>query len=591
MTQISNTESGSSVRTKLNASLYKTDLMDVQGTNITAATTTDIGASTGESVNVTGNTTITGLGTVAAGVLRWVKFTGTPLLTYNATSLKLPSSANIQCENNDVALFRSLGSGNWECLVFLRNSGKVLIAEWNGASASVASDTTTDLSAVTTNYINITGTTTITGFGTVASGKVFIVKFAGALTLTYNVTTLILPTAASITTAAGDTMVMVSEGSGNWRVVSYQRASGAPLVSSGLSSVLEVITFAPSGTLTNYDFSTASAVPSTSKNVTTIIRFSPTVSHTIQSFNTTGWEDGKRIIIENGTLPNNANARMMLVEKNNGASGTKFTYMAHGMPAIILPSNKTVWRYNATTGLIELESASSGNVNPTTFYNYWTDFFNTAVITNGELVFGSAGTSSLAVNTTFNLVGNVKPLGVVGISTSSASAVGSLLVHSGNMLKGGYGCAVGVVRCGIDTTLSTGSDTWVDYVGFHDGNGAAVSDGIGWKYDAATSSAWITSTTQSGTETATPGQGPTADTTSMPYFGVFANGDWTRVEHFFSTDGLTYTFCATAHTTNIPTSTVRLFSFGAIRRRTAGTSARVLAIDCMAFRYSFDRGN
>jgi len=56
-----------------------------------------------------------------------------------------------------------------------------------------------------------------------------ICTFTGALTLTHNATSLILPGAASITTAAGDVAVFVSEGSGNWRCVSYTKANGLSL--------------------------------------------------------------------------------------------------------------------------------------------------------------------------------------------------------------------------------------------------------------------------------------------------------------------------------------------------------------------------
>jgi hypothetical protein len=55
------------------------------------------------------------------------------------------------------------------------------------------------------------------------------VAFDGVLTLTYNATSLILPTAASITTEAGDAALFVSEGSGNWRCLGYWRASGASI--------------------------------------------------------------------------------------------------------------------------------------------------------------------------------------------------------------------------------------------------------------------------------------------------------------------------------------------------------------------------
>lgn len=97
-----------------------------------------------------------------------------------------------------------------------------------GAPANMASGSTVDLSTATSNYINITGTTTITSFGTEVSGISYLIKFAAALTLTYHATSMILPGAASITTAAGDTALVVSEGSGNWRMVWFTVASQLP---------------------------------------------------------------------------------------------------------------------------------------------------------------------------------------------------------------------------------------------------------------------------------------------------------------------------------------------------------------------------
>jgi hypothetical protein len=81
-------------------------------------------------------------------------------------------------------------------------------------------------------YFNITGTTTITDidFATDKAGRRAWLKFAGILTLT-NGANLILPTGASIVTAAGDTACFLSEGSDVVRCVAYQRASGAGLAS------------------------------------------------------------------------------------------------------------------------------------------------------------------------------------------------------------------------------------------------------------------------------------------------------------------------------------------------------------------------
>jgi hypothetical protein len=95
---------------------------------------------------------------------------------------------------------------------------------------TVASASTVNLGALSSNVALITGTVTITSFGSTAlSGYMYFLSFASALTLT-NSASLVLPGAANITTAAGDTCFVICSGSGNWTVSSYQRASGIVIV-------------------------------------------------------------------------------------------------------------------------------------------------------------------------------------------------------------------------------------------------------------------------------------------------------------------------------------------------------------------------
>lgn len=92
----------------------------------------------------------------------------------------------------------------------------------NMQEITVASAATTDIGAANGYKIAISGTTTITSLGT-ATHKLRAVRFTGALVLTHNATTLILPGAANITTVPGETAIFGSDGSGNWRCYQYQR--------------------------------------------------------------------------------------------------------------------------------------------------------------------------------------------------------------------------------------------------------------------------------------------------------------------------------------------------------------------------------
>lgn len=117
----------------------------------------------------------------------------------------------------------------------VNNAIRAVMADGRAAlgtkGADIASATTTDLGAVSGLFHDITGTTTITGFGTIAAGIWKVLKFEGALTLTHNATSLILLGGQNRTTADGDIGIYVSEGSGNWREVAcFKKGVGATLM-------------------------------------------------------------------------------------------------------------------------------------------------------------------------------------------------------------------------------------------------------------------------------------------------------------------------------------------------------------------------
>ena len=104
-------------------------------------------------------------------------------------------------------------------------TGNFLLAK----GTAVASASTTDIGAANSDYVEVSGTTTITALGTSTGRNHVWVKFQSALTLTHNATSLILPTGANITTAAGDVAEFVRVTGGNWQCLGYHPASGKPI--------------------------------------------------------------------------------------------------------------------------------------------------------------------------------------------------------------------------------------------------------------------------------------------------------------------------------------------------------------------------
>lgn len=99
-----------------------------------------------------------------------------------------------------------------------------------GNTGTIVGAATTDLGSVNASYISITGTVGISSFGsTMAKGTTKVVQFAAVTTLTYNGTSMILPTGAPITTQAGDTALVTALGSSNYIVTDYLHADGTPL--------------------------------------------------------------------------------------------------------------------------------------------------------------------------------------------------------------------------------------------------------------------------------------------------------------------------------------------------------------------------
>lgn len=128
----------------------------------------------------------------------------------------------------------------------LRELQGVIVRGLHHKGSDIASSTAPALGATEGFMHDITGTATITGWDTAREGIWKLVKFEGALTLTHNATNLILPGAANITTADGDTALFFSEGSGNWRCYFYFKAATGAIytlaATTSLAGIVELLT-------------------------------------------------------------------------------------------------------------------------------------------------------------------------------------------------------------------------------------------------------------------------------------------------------------------------------------------------------------
>lgn len=178
-------------------------------------TTPNIGVATGTSFN-----SITGLASVAP-LVAGTAAVGTSTLTARQDHVH-PAQTSV---TGNAGTATTLQTARTISGVSFNGSADIDIEDRLGAAIASAATTTIGTRGLG-DYIHITGTTTITSFGTAAAAGVRrTLIFDGALTLTHNATSLICPGAANIVTVAGTIIEVVAETTANWRVVSITHPS------------------------------------------------------------------------------------------------------------------------------------------------------------------------------------------------------------------------------------------------------------------------------------------------------------------------------------------------------------------------------
>ncbi len=135
-----------------------------EGTAVASAATTDIWATDGNNLHVTGNTgPITSFGTAPrVGAVRWITFDSTPTLT-NSANLKLAGAADYTAAAGDIMRVYADTLTQFDCLIF-KADGKAVIATTIPAN---------DLEFVSTAAITVATTLEINGL---AAGFDYIIQ-------------------------------------------------------------------------------------------------------------------------------------------------------------------------------------------------------------------------------------------------------------------------------------------------------------------------------------------------------------------------------------------------------------------------------
>ncbi len=205
--------------------------------SLVAASTVNIGAQASANITITGSATILAFDSMLAGVLRYVKFTGNCNLT-NSVNIVLPQTPTMSVQAGDEMVFRSLGSGNWECIQFtpslnmptiggahtLANTDKGQILNCSGTFA--ISGTPSTLGAGWFCYISNGSTGTIT----LNASAGFIYQLGGA---TAGVTSCTIPDSGTGANPYNNSMIMLSTDGTNFYAVPYAPHGAQTFLASG----------------------------------------------------------------------------------------------------------------------------------------------------------------------------------------------------------------------------------------------------------------------------------------------------------------------------------------------------------------------
>jgi hypothetical protein len=299
--------------------------------------------------------------------------------------------------------------------------------------------------------------------------------------------------------------------------------------------------------------------------------------------------DGHEIV-----LANTSTDYLLVLEHQSTSSAAANRFdLPNSFPFFLMPSDRITLRYSSVSSRWQAVSASSNlsQMGLTLFTDMigGTGTANLAHAGGGLTVFVN-GTGAAAAASTYLANTTEKPIGIIQV-TSGTTATGRAGVgdNGTDQIIPAQGPALSVARLAVQTTV-TGTETFQVLSGFLDSLAAgATTDGVAWNNRWSGSAAeWSQDRWAATAATRTTTGSPTPDNNYI-WLVVFINPAWTRADFIYSTDSVSFNI-ASSPTTGFPSSTQRTSWCPAQIIKSAGTTARLVAIDLAGYRVDYVRG-
>lgn len=369
--------------------------------------------------------------------------------------------------------------------------------------------------------------------------------------------------------------------------IKWQKDSGTPNNVSGYvepwglaftSLALGVVSASPSTSQNDYS---PTGWNGTQPSQAAVMLLTPTA--TIQITGVAGGASGRVLRIVNALDPSGSGARLILLPHESSSSTAANRLHNVGRVAQFLkPGDSIDYVYDATASRWRSVGAKKWQA-----FEVVEEF-----ITSAWGIATVSGTAATCQQDSFRVGDSAdSPLGVYSCDTgTTTSGRGSLsLPVSDAWVVPEQSQFLYLARVGGDTASTAGSDDFDSVTGLHDGRATTpfnATDGVYWLYDVDNSTAWRACSEDAGTQNC-QSIGPTFSTTDYAWLGFYINGDWSNVDYFYSTDGVSWTIAGSESTdTNIPdaANTTNIVPI-LISRDAAGTTSQELQIDWMGYSY------